>query len=542
MFSSGSDEKDTSILRCLPEDVLVEIVKQLDTKDALNIRLVAKFLGKSKKINNHIWQRLMQDEFGLPIELIAISEDKRLLYVRLKYIFWRKNCACTECAYGPLAAELMTSIVDGKAKPHDLGWLLYTINDLSQSYIDYLDKLSPDEKFAMLRKAILARNQAVVDQLFTFPDLVLTDNKLQQLGLYAAESGDVNLVKKMMTLSRQHDYELDPQKMPNNLLNMYDAALLSGSVELVQYLHEFGKGGPTFKWGVGSLAVLDYCHEHYGKNLSVDQGCCCLITGSVELAKAVMERCGKGLLEHDRLNLYTCLSGNLKLINYLNSLKPGSINDFKSVAQSGNAQTCLELLRDLSNVDIRGSEGTFGLMYFGAIEHGQYHLISRLEDYYEKIIYPALQAEITASSVSIPADMLELIKYPLNCITGYYMFRLLEMMTNVNGDHFSEELCLRILRAVPQEDECEPWLIQRIAISLGSEKVVDYCLERWPKAFAGNVFDAFRYANNPKFSLVQYLIDVKGIKPDEVVIGQLKEKFGDEALQYFSRAAVHKPG
>jgi len=38
MFSLGSDNKGTSILRCLPEDVLVEVVKRLDTKNALNLR------------------------------------------------------------------------------------------------------------------------------------------------------------------------------------------------------------------------------------------------------------------------------------------------------------------------------------------------------------------------------------------------------------------------------------------------------------------------------------------------------------------------
>lgn len=154
-----------------------------------------------------------------------------------------------------LAAELMTSIVDGKATPHDLGWLMYTNPDLSASYIDFLAKLSPAEKSSMLNKAILARNVAVVDKLLSFRDLALTDIKLQQLGIVAA--------------------------------------VLSGSVELVEYLHELKKNGrPTFNWGVGSFAVLEYCHEHYYWAPSNEQASMCAETGSVKLVKKAMELCG----------------------------------------------------------------------------------------------------------------------------------------------------------------------------------------------------------------------------------------------------------
>lgn len=542
MFRPTTEEKDKSILRCLPEDVLVEVVKHLDAESGMNLRSVDRFFSQSKKINDTIWLALMQDQFGFPEKFASISEDKRLLYARLKYIFWRKNCAFTACAYTQLAVELMTSIRDGIARPHDLGWLLYTNPDLSASYIEYLTNLSPEEKFIMLRKAILARNDAVATQLMSFSDLKLTDVNLQQLGKDAAESGDVGLVKKIITLSKQYQHELNPATALDHICNMHDAAVLSGSLELVKFLHENFPGRPSFNWGVGSLAVLEYCHEQYGWSPSAGRVSCCAMTGSVELFKKSLELC-RGHDSDSQRPYFICLSGNIKLLDYYADDLKGSVHEYAAVARSGNTQTCLELLKR-AGADVHERANIFFEMYSSAVEHAQYHVFDVLDDYYTKVLYPAILVETKKSDDQEMLVEVESLKNPLLIVLGKdnrSINAFLEKYSVLNRDYFSEQLLLRILKAVPEQYECNNWLMQRIAIRFGSEKVLDYCMKRWPQAFAGNIFEAAYTKEHPRFAFVKHLIDVKGCKPDEETIEQLKETYKDEAEKYFSAKQEPKP-
>ena len=149
----------------------------------------------------------------------------------------------------------------------------------------------------------------------------------------------------------------------------------------------------------------------------------------------------------------------------------------------------------------------FELMYFGAVVHAQYHVINVLENYFAAVMYPEIKKGFEQSTQPVREGALESIKDPLNMLFGtneHFIKQFLENFQNLNGDHFSEQLCLRILRAVPKDYQCDPWLIQRIAIRLGSEKVVDYCLDRWLKEFKGDVFGATHYAANLKFSIIKY--------------------------------------
>lgn len=397
----------------------------------INLRSTDRFFSQSIKFSNIIWIALMKDKFGFPKDLASFSEDKRLLNARLKFIFWRKNSSFE--AYPRLVRGLMSSIADDIANPHDLGWLVYTNNPLPKSYTDYLSMLTPDEKLDALEKAILARNEIVVDQLISYPDLKLDSSALSKLGLYAAESGEVRLVKKIMLCANQLGNPLNPNDKRDEVYTMCDAAVMSGSLELVSYFHDNFEGRPTFIGGIGSLKVLEYCVQVYGLPHTIKDPEIFIhrtaVNGSIELVKKAIDLCGGFNLSD--LSSSACYSGNIELIDYC-TLKSFNAN-FEALACSGNVRTCIVVLNRMveSNKGFRSVWNAFFMIYDWALRHGEYWLIESLEEYYHSVVYPMLKLDDVASQY-YGDEFIEAFKSPILAWINLHRSDLNGILTSIS--------------------------------------------------------------------------------------------------------------